>query len=154
MNAQIAQAAFTPLDYSIPWNCSVLVAFVLSWQRGSSATELPFPDVLQMRRKVLQGVLMGLLAHINWVPCEGWVMVPVLVLNDLLPRLKSLPRVLPLPPGGWMLGRDATQGSQKAAVRNWKDMALVWSCAVEGQKLNVFVDQHLGRRWFHFLHIQ
>lgn len=50
--------------------------------------------MLQMKRKVLQAILMGQLSHANSVPCEGQVMVTVLALSDLLPGLNSLPQVL------------------------------------------------------------
>lgn len=48
------------------------------------------------------------------------------------------------------LGVNAKQGHragkmENTALRTWTDMALVW-CFAEGQKLDIFLDQYLGRR--------
>lgn len=141
----VAQAAFTPLTYTIPWNCPA-PAFALSWHKGGSVPKLPCPDMLRVKRKVLEAVLVGLLALVNSVPREAAAHGSRACSERPFGRTK-LPQVL-RPGGVDARQRHNTRTSEIKVLRNWEVMALVWSRAVEGrQKLDMFLDRHLGRRY-------
>lgn len=140
--------AFTPLSYIIPQNCPA-PAFVLSWQRSSSAPNYLTQVRSRWRERYCRHFSWGCSHMLTWSLVRQQLMVPMLALHDPLSGLNSH-KCFTL--GVWTLGRHNMGKSESRGPRRWKGRAMFWSHALEGgQKLDMFMDQHLGRSLISFV---